>query len=155
MAECYPLTMTDRDHWIHLGRLYREAAKALWRMELRAFPIRRAYPPPVLSSQQHGGSWPEKEALRRLTIEERSILKRDELSAALRALGGINPEALLAIQLVDMQHLRLQAAADSMRTYTRRLQRLLDEGWAMIARCIEGGKGEDHEDDQGQQGATR
>ena len=143
------IRMTDRDKWLQLGRAYRQAAKMLWRMELREFPVRAEWPP--LLGQHEGAlsSHPEREALRRDQIEGRSIVSRIQITQALEMLKLVNPEAHAAVFLVDVKHFRQDAAATALHTYRRHLNRLIDKGWAIVAEFIEGTKGADHESQEG------
>ncbi len=132
-----PPRMPDRDTWIHLGRLYREAAKTLWRMELREFPVRAEWPPRL--GQQTAGlsSQPERETIRRDEIECHGLLKRQDLAAALKVLAHAQPEQFMAVHLVDVTGKTYEQACQTLRTERRRLHHLLERGWALIAEYIE------------------
>jgi predicted DNA-binding protein (UPF0251 family) len=141
--------MTEHDHWLQLGRAYRQAAKMLWRLELREFPVRAEWPP--LLGQHEGAlsSHPERETLRRAQVESRSILSRVQTTQALEMLKLVNPEAHAAVFLVDVKHFRQDAAATALHTYRRHVNRLIDKGWAIVAEFIETTKGVDHESQEG------
>jgi predicted DNA-binding protein (UPF0251 family) len=137
--------MTDRDKWFQLGRAYRQAAKMLWRLELREFPVRAEWPP--LLGQHEGAlsSHPERETLRRAPAESRSIITRVQTTQALEMLKLVDPEAHAAVYLVDVKGCRQDAAARALHTYRRHVNRLIDKGWAIVAEFIEGTKGDGHE----------
>ena len=143
------IRMTEHDHWLQLGRAYRQAAKMLWRLELREFPVRAEWPP--LLGQHEGAlsSHPERETLRRDQVEGRSILSRVQITQSLEMLKLVYPEAHAAVYLVDVKHFRQDAAATALHTYRRHVNRLIDKGWAIVAEFIEGTKGVDHESQEG------
>ena len=137
--------MSEHDDWVHLGRAYRQAAKSLWRLELREFPVRAEWPPLL---GQHGGSLsshPERETLRRIQAEERSTVTRIQLTQALKVVKLVHPEAHAAIVLVDIKHFHGEKAATVLHTNRRHVYSLIDRGWEIVAEFIEGTKGDSHE----------
>ena len=69
----------ERDNWVYLGRLYRSAFKALQRLPLREYPVRRDFPPRVGKDKSFGASWPEREAIRRVEAEQKFMLTMEQV----------------------------------------------------------------------------
>jgi predicted DNA-binding protein (UPF0251 family) len=146
------IRMREHDHWLQLGRAYRQAAKMLWRLELREFPVRADWPPLLGQHEGARSSHPERETLRRDQVESRSIITRCQTNQALEMLKLIHPEAHAAVYLVDVKHVRQDAAATALHTYRRHINRLIDKGWAIVAEFIECTKGAGDEGQDSQEG---